>query len=230
MPTATKNGTTKKKSRLNGLGGAVPTNDAAEMIMDEAPYMATFTIKGRCPILFHRYSVEAVEEQQKGDKGSKKRKQDQPELYVYRNNKGQIVIPSLYMQRCLVEMGKFRQDPRSKRKSCHDLYEAIILQSPEVAYPVGTVAGQTAKTWDYLDKQRAIVQGNAVNRCRPAFHKGWTCRFDLVVQLPGYLSPENLHKLVSDAGMLVGIGDYRPSYGRFQVVDFETTARIPDYF
>lgn len=42
-----------------------------------------------------------------------------------------------------------------------------------------------------------------------------------MVNLPEYISPELLHALLTDAGRLIGVGDFRPTYGRFRVIRFE---------
>lgn len=37
------------------------------------------------------------------------------------------------------------------------------------------------------------------------------------------VGPELLNEVVVDAGRLIGLADFRPTYGRFQVVKFETS-------
>jgi hypothetical protein len=49
---------------------------------------------------------------------------------------------------------------------------------------------------------------------------GWQAEFIFMVNLPEYVSQEMLLGLLTDAGRLVGVGDFRPTYGRFQVVAF----------
>lgn len=52
-----------------------------------------------------------------------------------------------------------------------------------------------------------------VMRTRPVFRK-WA--LDVEGELdPGLLAPETLQSILEDAGSMVGIGDYRPRYGRF---------------
>jgi hypothetical protein len=87
--------------------------------------------------------------------------------------------------------------------------------------PVTTIATLGQTTWDYLDRQRVTVQRAAVTRVRPAFHSGWRATFDLSVLTPEYITPQELHSVLADAGRLVGLADFRPTYGRFAVVAFE---------
>ena len=62
---------------------------------------------------------------------------------------------------------------------------------------------------------------SAITRTRPAFKKGWQVDFTLVSQVPEHITPDFLRKLVDNAGMLIGLGDFRPTYGRFKVVNWE---------
>lgn len=190
------------------------SNDAEGLIELSTPYVARVTIEGVCPILFHRYSVEAVEEKAKAAKNSKAKKSDDVESYVYRNDKGELCIPGMALKGACVGAARSRQDPRSPRKSAMDLYKAIIVPLTELAS-----LGKTS--WDYLDQRRVVVQRNAVNRTRPAMLAGWRATFDLLVQSPEYLDARSLNALVAEAGRLQGVGDFRPTYGRFQVVSFE---------
>ena len=52
---------------------------------------------------------------------------------------------------------------------------------------------------------------------------GWTATFVMMVTLPEYVSPQTLNEVVAMAGRINGVGDFRPTYGRFSVVSFEIT-------
>jgi hypothetical protein len=43
----------------------------------------------------------------------------------------------------------------------------------------------------------------------------------MLATLPEYITPDVMQALAVDAGRLIGVGDFRPTYGRFQVVGFE---------
>ena len=65
------------------------------------------------------------------------------------------------------------------------------------------------------------MQRNAITRVRPAFRTGWSATVELMVNLPEYVSPSMLNETIQAAGRLVGVGDFRPSYGRFVVTRFD---------
>lgn len=201
------------------IGGEVPTNGAAETINGTIPYIAHVTLEGVSDILFHRWNVESVAEKAKAAKGSKSKKTDDVESYVYRNEEGEICIPGEYLRMAVIAAAKFRQDPRSPRKSAADLFKAAIVSLTDLA-------SLGVKEWDYMDMRRVQVQRNGITRSRPAMHKGWRAEFQLLVNIPEYVPTDVLQEVIGNAGRLIGLADFRPSYGRFSVVRFETGLEI----
>lgn len=195
------------------LGGDVPTNGAAAVFEGQAPYTVEFTIQGVCPLLFHAWNCEAVEAKGGAAKGSKAKKTDDVESYVHRTTDGFLGIPGEYVRMGMVNAAKFKQDPRSPRKSAMDLFRAALVTQTEIA-------SLGVKDWDYLDKRRVVVQRNGITRTRPAMLAGWRASFTMEVVLPEYVTPDLLHEVLALAGRIIGLADFRPSYGRFQVVEY----------
>lgn len=190
------------------------TNGAAKTIQLSAPYRVEIAVRGEADLLLHRWNCEAVEAKAKSAKGSAAKKTDDVESYVYRNEAGELCLPGEYLRQAVINAAKFRQDPRSPRKSAVDLVKAAVVN-------LTPLASLGLKTWDYEHKCRVQVQRNGVTRVRPAIKTGWTAKFIFMVNLPEYVAPELLHALLNDAGLLIGLADFRPTYGRFQVTHFE---------
>ena len=191
-----------------------PSDGGNETISHSEPYAATITIVGAADFLFHRWNAEAVDEKARAAKNSKAKKSDDVESYVYRTESGELAIPGEYLRGAIVNAAKFRQDPRSPRKSAMDLFKAGIV----VTSPLATLGAQE---WDYLDKRRVMVQRQGINRVRPAMRAGWSVTFDLLIVLPEYIDRNALRETIESAGRLIGIGDFRPTFGRFGIVKFE---------
>ena len=51
--------------------------------------------------------------------------------------------------------------------------------------------------------------------------QGWQAKFELIVLTPEYIDPMQLHQVTSQAGLLVGVGDFRPTFGRFVITNWE---------
>jgi hypothetical protein len=192
------------------------SNDAEFTIDMSVPYTAFIKVKGVSPFIFHRWSVEDVAAKGAAAKGSKAKKEDNLESYVYRDAKGILSIPGEYFRMSIIHAARYKQDPRSPRKSAMDLFKAGIAVLEEYC-PLGF------KEWDYVDRRRVVVQRNGITRARPTMREGWECKVQLEVLTPEYISQALLNETVAMAGRLIGVGDFRPRFGRFQVVDFKTT-------
>jgi len=196
------------------IGGSVPTNGGKHLIEFSQPYMADVTIQGTADLLFHRWNCESVDTKAKAAKNSKAKKSDDIESYVYRMDDGQLALPGEYVRQSIIHAAKFRQDPRSPRKSAMDLFKAGVVSITPLA-SLGT------DKWDYEDRRRVVIQRNGVNRTRPAMKVGWKAEVTFLVTLPEYISPDALLETLTMAGRIVGVGDNRPTYGRFGVTSFE---------
>lgn len=194
--------------------GSPPSNGGQSTIEASLPYTVAVTIEGTADFLFHRWNCEAVEAKSKAAKNSVAKKSDDIESYVYRDDSGALCIPGEYLRQAIIHAAKYRQDPRSPRKSAMDLYKAGVVS-------ITPLASLGKEEWDYEDKRRVVIQRNGVNRTRPAMRLGWKAQFQLMVMLPEYISRQDLQDVLSTAGRLIGVGDFRPTYGRFSVVRFQ---------
>lgn len=196
------------------IGGDSPSNGANNLIEQGMPYQVLIEIEGSSDFLFHKWNCEAVEEKSRAAKGSKAKKLDDLETFVYRDENGFLSIPGEYLRGAIIHAAKFKQDPRSPRKSAMDLFKAGVVSLTNMA-SVGV------KDWDYVDKRRVVIQRSAITRSRPALNKGWKCEIMLAILVPEYIDQFLLQEIVNIAGRLVGIGDFRPTFGRFNVTKFE---------
>ncbi len=196
----------------NGARGAIELTQ---------PYRVSVTIQGSAPLMFHRWDTEAVEAKAKAAKGSEIKKTDDPETFIWRDENDFICLPGEYLRMSIVNAAKYKQDPRSPRKSGMDLFKAGVVAETVLAPVVPKGQEEGSKEWDYIDARRVNVQRNAVTRRRPTFDTGWSLTVVLLILLPEYISPEILNEVIANAGKVVGVAEYRPTYGRFQVTHFE---------
>ena len=192
----------------------VNSNDGEEVALSSAPYQITFTIRGVADLLFHRWSNEDVAAKATAKRGSAVKKTDNLEAYVWRDDAGMVCLPGVYLHKALIEAGKFMQDPRSSRaKQACDLFKAAFV-------PV-TLLYALGPKWEIEDKRRMVVNRSGITRTSPGFKAGWEATFDFDVILPEYVSETMFYEALSLAGRVIGAGQYRPTYGRWQVIKFE---------
>ena len=203
----------KKKTSVTEINtDKIQQKGTTGVVQITEPYTALVVVVGTDPLLFHRFDTENAEAKAKAAKGSAEKKTDNVESYVYRNEKNELIWPGINFKGALRNAAKFKQDPRSPRKSMADLLRAAV-KIKDASFGVNT--------WDYLDKRSVRVQQNGVIRTRPAMKPGWKLAHEICVVLPEYMSPRVLSELCVDAGRLIGLGDYRPDFGCFRVELFE---------
>lgn len=198
----------------NRLTELEPVSNGAESTIEmQKPYRVAVEIEGTSAMLFHKWNNESVEAKSKAKKGSTEKRTDDTESYMWKDERGVICLPGEYLKQSIIHAAKYESDPRSPRKSMMDLMKAAVISLTELA-PLGV------KEPDYYDKRRVVIQRSAVTRTRPAMREGWKAKIMLQVNLPEYCPPQKLNYLIQQAGRIIGLADFRPSYGRFTVVKF----------
>lgn len=190
------------------------TNGGKSAIEQGFPYAIAVTVQGASDMLFHRWNCEAVDAKSKAAKNSSAKKTDDIESYVWRNEKNELCVPGEYFRQSIIHAAKFKQDPRSPRKSAMDLFKAGVVSLTPLA-SMGVV------NWDYIDTRRVTVQRAGINRVRPAMRQNWSAQLQFQVLTPEYIDPTLFQEVLNTAGRLVGVGDFRPTYGRFFISNFE---------
>ena len=190
------------------------TNGGKSAIEQGLPYAVHVKVQGASDMLFHRWNCEAVDAKSKAAKNSAAKKSDDVESYVWRNEKNELCVPGEYFRQSMVHAAKFKQDPRSPRKSAMDLFRAGVVSLTPLA-SMGVV------NWDYVDTRRVTVQRAGINRVRPAMRQNWSVELQFQVLTPEYTDPTLFQEVLNTAGRLVGVGDFRPTYGRFFISNFE---------
>lgn len=193
---------------------------------DYEPYMVDLMISNApgCAILFHAFDVEDYRRKEGAKKGSKEKKTDNVESYVYRNEGGAICMPALNMKAAICNAAKKFKDPASTRASAKDLVRGGIVVDPFLSPFLRN--GKPLKTWDAIDERGVGVNQSKVIRGRPMFTDGWQLKFDITVVDSEYISPDLIYDIISRACNFSALGDYRPDFGRFVIDEFKVSREI----
>ena len=134
-------------------------------------------------------------------------------LYWSDNLKGPI-IPSDNIERC-IQMGA------QKSRIGKDVQAAVFC-----AESIIPLECETPKTKDkmYADPKFTLRVGVVINqsrviKVRPMIPTGWALKFSVDYE-ESIVNAKDLIKAMQDAGALVGLGDWRPKFGRFAVEVF----------
>jgi hypothetical protein len=174
-------------------------------------------ITGIAPLLQHRF---ATEEHGENKSRGKKKVYDpnvEAEKVCYRNADGNIFEPSEHIFAAIVKAAT--SFTFEGKKSYKDICKSGIVVEPFEPLLL-TSKGLQQTTWDSIDARRVVIQRAAVVRWRPLFSIGWKLRFVLQILDDNNLSSVTLKEILEKAGT-IGIGDYRPRFGRFQITEWK---------
>lgn len=187
-------------------------------------YAVSCTIRGVAPLMQHRFPMPDLASMSKGGKKSTGAKDYSEEWreYLYTAD-GMIVQPSSHIEGAMVKAAAGFKITGKRGKSYKDLFQANMFIDP-VEIPHGIAVPEEldcdADKPLYIDMRPVIVMRARVVRLRPTLKTGWELSFTINV-IDDELPYEILSDVLNLAGKTVGIGDYRPKFGRFMVTRFE---------
>jgi hypothetical protein len=166
------------------------------------------TIRGTAPLLMHRF-----DDNQDGAKprksGMQYNKEEDSKKALYTDKDGNIVQPALNIERAMIQAAT--NYLLKGKKTFKDAFKGGIFVEP-ILIP------HKMPSWE-IDLQSVVIQRSRVMRSRPRFDK-WELDFQ-ILNIDERITPNIIKSALDDAGKFIGIGDYRPRYGRFEVVKFE---------
>ena len=119
-------------------------------------------------------------------------------------------VPADNIWRALYDGGKrFKKGPRVK--------EAVLITTNinPLAYHGPRELDKLWKDDRFQHHSSVRVGTSRTTRCRPHFPQ-WTVEADGIID-PSILEMEELRQIAETAGSVIGLGDWRPRYGRFTV-------------
>lgn len=188
-------------------------------------YTVDVKVKGAAPLLQHRFPMPELETMSKGGHkvtGAKDYTQEWRD-YLYVNANGEVFQPAAHFEGAMVKAAVNFKITGRRGKTYKDLFRAAVFVTPDEILHGVQEPDELDTDADkplYLDMRPVIVNRARVVRLRPAFKMGWELEFIIEV-IDDQISPELVQDVFTLAGKTVGIGDYRPRFGRFNVVRFE---------
>src|SRR4030066_33664 len=177
-------------------------------------YRITGKIQGLAPILFNRMLEGELEpNKMKSTLRGRVTVEDrinEAEQKVYRNENG-IYLTGWAFKVCILD-GCIKSGLKVGRGSLKPYLEAAIFPDHELYFGVDKP--------DFIHVhwgRRPPRTGGACLIRRPALNEGWILTFGINV-VDDRRSPEEIRRSLDEAGLLIGLGSWRPEYGRFIVI------------
>lgn len=188
-------------------------------------YTVNVSVEGIAPLMQHRFPLPDFEDLSKGGKkktGETDYSQEWRE-YLYVTSDGEIYQPATHFDGALVKAAAGYKIQGARGKTYKDLFKGNVFVSPDsilhgIKAPESLDADGSKRL--YLDVRPVVVQRARVIRVRPCFAPGWRLDFEITV-LDDQIPVNVVNEVLTLAGRTVGIGDFRPKFGRFMVIRFE---------
>lgn len=129
-------------------------------------------------------------------------------LYVH---DGKLCLPSEMIEACLLESAK------KKKKGVQAKAGIIVPNEAPLEFPGPQDIDEMWKSGQFIHKIGVRVQRNKVIRTR-AILKTWGAQVT-IHYLPSLLNKSDIAGFMETAGSIVGVGDWRPKFGRFEVTE-----------
>lgn len=145
-------------------------------------------------------------------------KEAQAERSVYKLATGQLYLPALQFRQSVIYASRGKK--QGKRSAASMLSAALFVAADK--FPLTDVKGEPIKTYT-IDSRTGVIPstGGRIFIHRPMIEH-WACwvGFNLDLEI---FSEKVIADLLQEAGIISGVGDYRPScggwFGRFKLVD-----------
>lgn len=196
-------------------------------------YQIQTTIIGSAPLLQHRFALDTLQSLREGANRRTGSVDYHYEwlatMYVH---DGTLVQPASHIEGALARAAAGFRVKGGRGRTYRDLIRAYVLVSPDAirhyweGQPLAAPGPEllTAPTPALcVNLQRVLVGRAAVARARLQINAGWQLTFTLTVN-DDQIRPEVVHTILVEGGRAVGIGDYRPRYGRFEVSAFQVSS------
>lgn len=183
----------------------------------------SFHLKGRTPLLMHNERLanpfDPIAKQLKAISGKRKKTDD--DLFemmrlewlggLYHDDDSGIHIPGWNALSCFVGGGKLHKLGTALKRG------AVVLEDKTPVIHKGAADLDALFQNKHFVDVRGVKVGTAkVMRCRPKFNQ-WEVKLNIAYD-ESAINEEEIRRCVATSGALVGLGDFRPRYGRFEVV------------
>lgn len=191
------NGATKIKVRIEGTRPLLMHNGRLANPMD--PY--TLALK-KCSSVKKKTQADHLNTMEAEFLGS-----------LYHSPKIGVFIPSNAIEGTLIEGAKKNKLGKAFKGAVSVLDDAPLL------YSGPKTPDKLWKDEKFRDARMVAVNQARVVRCRPIF-QDWASEFEILLENEMEVSVEDVRTALTAAGS-VGLLDYRPKFGRFEVTEFE---------
>lgn len=182
----------------------------------------TIRIKGTSPLLMQAETLaNPLHELTKAHKAvsGKRKKTEDDYLWLmesewsagmYYDDEMGPYIPALNLEGCIAEAGKISRLGKTIKQAVQ-----VVNDRAKLEYDGPRKKEKLWSSNKFSDVRGVNVGGKKIMRCRPIF-LGWSAQFQ-IAYMEDVIDASDLTRVIQEAGRRIGIGTYRPRFGRFDV-------------
>jgi len=130
---------------------------------------------------------------------------------MYLDAKAGPFVPGYNLLRCMVEAARLTKQGKDLERGGVLVLEDVV----PIEYDGPRTADAMYKDGRFLDVRGVKLQGKKTMRARPKWEQ-WALKFTACID-PEMIDPAQVTAILETAGQRIGLGDYRPRFGRFAV-------------
>lgn len=192
-------------------------------------YFVKVQVEGISPLLHNRFPLPDFETLSKGGRrqpGEQDYSQEWRKL-LYVNSSNEVYQPSTHFDGAMTRASSGYRIQGQGQKTYSQLFKGNVFTTPdEILFGIKAPENldNDADKPLYLDVRPAVIQRARIVKIRPCFKPGWKLKFIIEV-IEDQIPVNVLNEVLIQAGKTVGIGDFRPRFGRFMVTKFEVSKK-----
>lgn len=168
----------------------------------------TISLKGVRPLLMHSPNSMMVPKTNNSRKTSNYVPEDEAAAALHKDKDGTICVPAMAILGCMREAAKEHKVPGKGKKTLTKYVLSGLHIEPEMI-PL------TPQEYE-VDARPVVVMRSRVIRWRPRFDE-WSLTFRVKLIDESIFNPTLVRNVIEDAGKFVGLLDFRPYFGLFEV-------------
>ena len=130
---------------------------------------------------------------------------------LYVNQDQRLIIPATSLEACIYE--------GAKKSKLGKAFKSAVFVEDDALLTIGRQYEKAQELWsfeEYRDVRGVRVGQARIMRTRPIFYK-WEASLSVSFD-DEQVNLSDVRRAIDDAGSKCGVGDFRPRYGRFEVV------------
>lgn len=184
--------------------------------------MYDIKIEAISPMLHHGAQNVGMEEPKTRKKGGQALQGDPEEWKqtIYFDSKYGVYLPASCIEASLCNAAK--QFKVTGRQTASNYFKSGVFANDE--FLDFRVNGKKITSLDEIEVDKRTAKNPATrmrNTRYRAIFRNWSSNFRLTVASDDFISKEILKDVITYAGMFIGVGDYRPRFGRFKLIEIK---------